>query len=223
MTLRKAYLPLLLVIAANLWIAAGVFWNRSGAPTGELTFDDCAFGRAGGHSVGSDGRSLSLYVTSPPITTTGEAGDKRHRRTRPAYLLIEEGGAAWEAYLAGEAERRAKNPDYTPFIPQSRLLFSDSATAAGGLKSPQAGNTGAAIVRGYVTSYRSDEGTVQHRYAGRPQIAIPSEYRAAFRAIHAARFPAGREEGEASCTSEYRITLRFGARFEPWIAGIEPL
>lgn len=220
----KPFLPLLLLIVANAWILGGVWSNRAGAAGGELMFDDCAFGAPGGHSLYAEESAFFLYITSPAVTEPA-AGDLSALRTlaRPAYVLVEQGGPAWEAYVAKQREGEGATQE-KPYIPRSDLIYAAAAESADALPEPNANAAGAVILPGYVTAYRNHEGEiVRYRYAANREIAISSDYRDAFAAIYADRYGEYGAADDADCAPRYRITLRVGARFEPWIAAVEPI
>ncbi|MAL78036.1 MAG: hypothetical protein CMN55_02805 [Sneathiella sp.] len=220
MTWMRVLLPLAVLLVTNVWLFGGVWWNRSGAPTGEISFDQCHFGGPGGHYLREEGRYFTLQIASPSVSIDmGEA--RARRRAQEAVVLIEQGVPAWEAY---RTQRTEEGETGTPpkFISRNRLVYADSAEKAAGLKAPDPDVPGHAIMRGYVRSYENGQGeSVSYRHASSRRIAIQSEYRALFKEMHKNRYPAGHALPDAACTPQYRITLTFGARFEPWISSVE--
>ncbi|MEX1036788.1 MAG: hypothetical protein WDZ54_12615 [Sneathiella sp.] len=221
----KVLLPLFVLILANGWLFGGIWWNRSGAATGEITFDQCHFYGPASHHLQKEGRYFTLRIASPAILD-GEmmadtAGYGRRKRVRAAYLLIEQGGPAWEEYFTHQTEKYSETKRVTG---SNTLVFADSAEKAADLKVPDPGSTGHAIINGYVRIYENGQGEEYYfRGIARPRIAIDSDYRDIFKEIYARGNPKGVAASPASCEPEYRITLRFGARFEPWISRVERL
>ncbi len=222
----RVLLPLLVLLLANVWLFGHVWWNRSGQPTGEIAFDQCHFGLPGGYYLREEARYFTLQI-APSVAdeaTVVRGPDRRRERAREAVVLIEQGGPAFETLRARRAERRVTGSETEKFISRNRLVYADSAENAAGLKAPDPDAEGSAIMRGYVRRYDVGKGeTVSFRHASTLRIAIQSDYRALFKEIYKNRYPAGHALPDAACTPQYRITLTFGARFEPWISSVERL
>ena len=227
----KFLLPLLVMIFANVWLFGDVWWNRSGTLTGEITFDDCHLIGPDSHYLHKEGRYFTLNIPSPPIldgkVMADTAGYGRGKQARTAYLLIEQGGPVFEEHRARLAEERKDWSGSGKVIGPNDLVFADSAAEVADLKTPDPDSTGHAIVKGYVRLHENGQGKEYFfRELARSSIAIHSDYRDIFKEIYARDKPAGVTYPSASpdsCTLEYRITLSFGARYEPWISRVERL
>jgi hypothetical protein len=157
--------------------------------------------------------SLGFDTTVDPASPDAEAHYGRALR-RTVYVALELDGPAWQAWARRYQENTKQwnpEPDNARVLNESsRLVAVDAATDATVLEARYPNPQTHLITRGVVHLM------IDRPQGGRPQLAGVVE-QIAPRALYVPRHLA-----ERLGSKPYRVTVRYGRRYEPWIVGVEP-
>jgi hypothetical protein len=231
------------VIATNAIVLVGIARNRSTVTEEiELTQRELTVRRSG-----EDNSGVSLWLTwidpavygegpywfgqaklaevgfdvRTPVTDPGAEIKYRDVLTRDAFVVFENGGAAWDAWRKAEEERQARYSSNLPGRAQpytgTRLTAVDAGRDPAALRRRYPDQSKFLIVRAVVHLYyqkRWDRATAREMppafLRGSIQAVEPNE-------IHV---PLAHAFSLSGATS-YSVTLRYGSRYEPWITSIQ--
>jgi hypothetical protein len=229
-----------IIVVANAFVLVGVARNRSGQPreTIQLTERELPMDPRGKEDTGVSLRLRweQLYSSIPSsypwldraklesvgFDCEGAFRDsKRRPLDRPAFLVLEYNGAAWEEWQRSIDE--TKTVRGFDKAAQSRLFVIDAAKRPESLLSQYADRRKYLIVRGVVRLFVNNWDPKTQKpgpYRLQPSVAelLPS-------IIHVplplSTTMANRSANTAAADFHYAVTLSYGSRFEPWVANIE--
>jgi hypothetical protein len=157
--------------------------------------------------------SLGFDTTLDPTSPDAEAHYRRALR-RTVYVALELDGPAWQAWARDHQDNAKRwNPDgdNTRVLQQSsRLVVVDAESDVVILEARYPNARTHLITRGVVRL------VLDRPQGGRPRLAGMVE-RIAPDTLHVPRHLAGRLG-----SPPYRVSVRYGRRYEPWIVGVEP-
>lgn len=246
MRMLRVIAALLILVVTNVFVFAGIAWNRSGEPTGSIVFDQCELNSfkdwSGPHRTARyvllSFESLKAGEDSlKDLYGSGWEGDEDAKWFEPRlYVVLMHGGPEWQRYLEKNEGRRYKGFSGHS---ESKLIIVDGSTDSARLQEKYPETEGRAILPGFVSRwYRSGNVIQMHSGAGASgdyywnsavhRIAIDSQFRGVVTDIRDARIKLERDARghgqtyvEPPCSPTHRITVKWGRRFEPWISSIE--
>jgi hypothetical protein len=157
--------------------------------------------------------ALGFDISVDPASPDADAHYARALR-RTAYVALELDGPAWEAWARGYQENTkswSRNADNAQVLNESsRLVAVDADRHVAVLEAKYPNPQTHLITRGIVHL------TIDRREGRRPQLAGVVE-RIVPRTLYVPPHLA-----EQLRSKPYRVMVRYGRRYEPWIAGVEP-
>lgn len=261
-----------LVLVTNAYVLIGVAWNRSGEPDAEITLTERELPlhqpagteasapslrlawagyleRGAGESGWLDERKLEEigFDCEIPLASTAAPEFYRKQLPRMTYVVLENGGKAWEERLerlrrsVGDVAAKTRTGDAAAKDLEterkrlerseksaSRLVPMDAGNDAAALRSKYADRTRYVIVQGIVriTTGPSPAGARRREeipagVQGSIQRLLISEIDvpAPWRSAFGALGPTPADGAEP----RFAVTLRFGRRHEPWIVDVQLL
>ncbi|WP_020591379.1 hypothetical protein [Kiloniella laminariae] len=196
-------MAVLVLVLANAGLWAGVVWNRSGDPTGEISFTQCDFVD---FTNATDGSSRpqpfigSLYLSIDGLEI-GTDNAERLGSFYTGYVAVSRGGEAWEKHFnaLSENDRRWSSSD------QQLLAVAVSRRAEELF--PDYGQDGrSAVLPAYVG--------VDRWVALNHLVQVGDGMREKLGAIPV--------QGK-DCTPTHRLTITWGQRHEPWLSAVEEI
>ena len=220
--------PVILLIA-NIFVFSGVAWNRNGTPTSEIAFSQCEFNWLTNFNR-RPGQVRKLYfrpqstTLDPDLLEDFQFPREIVKGTRyfakPAWVVIEHDGDAWQAYLE-------KNRDRKYFTaPKLRLIIVDAGRDAKRLREKYPDQSKFIIVRGVAERrVRSDYVVVRVLDT---TLSVTSEFRSKTTAI---KQTASEQRKDAranhrkspACEPTHHVIVKWGQRYEPWLHDVTPL
>ena len=214
------------VIVSNALVLFGVARNRAGAPveTIQLTQrelpkgfsekEDTGVSLRFNWNMGFYGADNSAWLDEAKLRSLGfdtaaALRDKKHQPLpRPAFVVLEYDGPAWEHFQQSTALR-------TPGInlsAQSRLLPIDADKSPGPLLQKYSDRKKYLIVRCVVRAYVNAFDTVTRR-------PVPDRVEGSISEALPQNIHVPPSLSSAFSGSSYTVTLAYGHRFEPWVIG----
>ncbi len=237
MTLLKPVAALLVLIVTNVSVFAGIAWNRTGDPTGQLSLNQCEINSFDDWSGEEQSvRNLQLRVASNQ--TYKEHGDlgldtdliMREWNKRQQYVVLQHGGPEWDEYF--ETLARRKGPGFLGTA-YSRLIVVDAADDPEPLLQRHTNFKNRVIMVGRGSSYSVNGSGDRAVYWSLkdPWVPIESQHRTIANEIREARLrlleetrkranETGEEYSSPPCVPTHVITITWGRRFEPWVSSI---
>ncbi|MCZ4279854.1 hypothetical protein O4H49_03630 [Kiloniella laminariae] len=193
-------MALVVLALANTGVWAGVIWNRSGIPTGEISFTQCDFVDFTNDASGS-GRPQpfigNLYLSIDGLEI-GQDNAERLGRFYQGYVAVSRGGEAWVKHYnsLSENDRRWNSS-------AQQLLAVAVSHKAEELLADYGTDGHSAVLPAYVG--------VDRWVAQNHLVQVGDEMRATLSSIPV--------QGE-DCIPSHRITVNWGQRYEPWISEV---
>lgn len=224
------------IIGTNAIVLVGVDRNRAGGPlrTIQLTERELPMSYRGKEDSGISLRlqfqrfyisNIDRYawLDQPKLESLGFdcaaalRDEKRRPLSRPAFIVLEFNGPAWEQWLQEHAQQVPELRNFSPEM-QSRLLPIDAAKTSEPLLAKYADHQKYLIVRGIVqlSVLNWDPKTIRPG----PARLQPSIFEVLPDSIHVPLPIANAFAGLTSTNagkSRYTVTLAYGHRFEPWV------
>ena len=240
MTYLRVFSAPAIVLIANIILFSGVAWNRSGTPSAEISFSQCEF-HAFGNSAGNKRLTRTLNFI-PQIDRLdqklleefrypreAEKGDRHF--PKPAWVVIEHDGAAWQDYLEKNRKRKYFHE------PSLKLIIVDAGKDAEPLRQRYSDRSRYIIVPGVVerrVNGRTAADNAQDKIATvvarilDNDISITSNFRSEIFGInqtarkrhHNTR---GNHRKKNACQPTHNIMVKWGQRYEPWLDRVAPL
>lgn len=261
MSRRLVIAALALVLAVNVWVLAGVGWNRLGEPVAELTLTERELAMPYTRWPRGENSGIALRLVRPDQDYHWLDRDKlfelgfdpdRYRSVerwlwepveRPAWIVLEYDGPAFRALVdeqrEGLAQRRAglatgefnereiENARQRLADLQhsaSRLVAVDAGLNRGPLVDRHGGSPKHVVVRGKLRMHGlrqpgSDETAIRARVSELlpSRVHVPRRFHAELAEAVADR------RVDPDQRPRYRVTLRYGRRALPWLAGLEAM
>lgn len=226
-----------IILVTNAFVLFGVARNRSGQPQQliQLTERELPMNYRGNEDTGVSLRlqweQPYLGIASPypwldrvkleslGFDCEGALRDpKRRPLDRPAFLVLEYNGAAWEEWQKSIDERKVA-PGFLKAA-QSRLFVIDAAKTPEPLLAKYTDRKKYLIARGVVRLFVNtwDQKTQNPRLQASISELLPGTIHAP---LPLSNMLANRSASTPAADFHYAVTLAYGRRFEPWVVKIE--